>query len=84
MKVYRIDVKLCGTAYVRAKDEKDARRKAKEFSKEWFEVRGDVVSHLSFDDPRLPDVSLSPAIAGHGIWPGSQLELAYDTEEEME
>lgn len=84
MKIYSIDVKLAATAYVRAKDEKEARRMVKNFATNVFEFRGEGISSLEFDDRRLPDVSLSPAMTGHGIWPGVQMELVYDSEEEDE
>lgn len=84
MKIYSIDVKLAATAYVRAKDEKEARRMVKNFATNNFEFRGEAISSLEFDDRRLPDVSFSPAMTGHGIWPGTQMELVYNSEEEME
>jgi hypothetical protein len=29
-----------------------------------------------YSDPDLPDVSLSPAMTIHGVWPGAQVEEA--------
>lgn len=84
MKVYSVDIKLAATVYVRADNAKEARRMASNFSKNCFEFRGEDISSLEFDDPRLPDVSLSPAMTGHGIWPEQQVEVVYDSTEEME
>lgn len=84
MKVYSVDIKMAATVYVRADNAKEARRMATAFSTNCFEFRGEHVSSLEFDDPRLPDASLSPVMTGHGIWPNQQVELVFDSREEME
>jgi hypothetical protein len=62
--IYRMDVKIIGTAYVRADSPEEARTKIDEqLIGEWIEVAGDeLISGFRFDDPALPEVSLSPAM----------------------
>lgn len=77
MKLYLIDVRLAGTVYVRADSPEEATQKAERFMKdEPFEFEGLGISGRRFDDPLLPDISLSPAFTGHGVWPDAEAELA--------
>lgn len=67
MSVYSIGVVIHATAYVRAASERDAVRIARRLTNETLELAvgdyGDVaVSNLEFHDPRLPALSLSPAV----------------------
>lgn len=74
MPVWSIDVKITGTAYVRANSAREARRKLPDqFDGEPYlglEMReggaGDFeISGADFDDPTLPELSLSPAMT---VW----------------
>ena len=80
MAVYSIEVKLCATAYVRAKSAADALRQAVALAGKSpiiLNAEGEVpVSGLPFADEDLPTVSLSPAMTIHGIWPDAQAERA--------
>lgn len=82
MNIYSIDVQVCATAYIRANNEKEARKVAEglqDSSPDILDAGGDVeVSGLAFDNPDLPDVSLSPAMTIHGVWPGAEVERADD------
>lgn len=82
MKVYSIEVQICATAYIKAKSAVEAREfalKMEGTSPAILDSDGDVeVSGRRFDDPELPDVSLSPAMTIHGIWPGAEVERADD------
>lgn len=62
-KLFRADVVIYGTAYVKAETAEEARRIARErLSNQGLELNDtEFVSGLRFDDPNLPDVSLSPA-----------------------
>lgn len=78
MPIYQIDMQVCATAYIRAKNADEARKIAEELtygSPAIADSGGDVeVSGRRFDDPDLPDVSLSPAMTIHGPWPGAEIE----------
>lgn len=64
MNVYRIEVKVAATMYVKASGEKEARRFAEDFdctTVQFGENETVVpVSGRMFDDPDLPIVSISP------------------------
>ena len=64
MQLYIIDVTVHATAYIQANSAEDARSKAKAMLKDTsLEVDGDErISGARFDDPNLPEVSLSPAM----------------------
>lgn len=73
MNLYRLEVKLCGSAYIKARDEEEAAKLFYEaFGRDEKRWEGVDVLHASserdFDDPRLPDVSLSPAMTAMGPW----------------
>ncbi len=78
MPIYQIDMQLCATAYIRAENAVEARKIAeamKDSSPDILDSGGDVpISGLAFDDPDLPDGSLSPAMTIHGVWPGAEIE----------
>ena len=74
--VYSVDMKLCATIYVKASNKKEARVLAREFATQWFEFEGEEISGLPLASPHLPDISLSPAMTGHGLI--GKLELAQD------
>lgn len=79
MNLYSIDIKICATAYIRAKTAAEAKRIAEAMAFDGLELREDEyqdppICGKGFDDPALPDVSLSPAMTIHGRW-GSKPEL---------
>ena len=67
MNVYSVEVKIIATAYIKAEDEAGALRV---FSENLLDAVGELpigdsqvpVSGRLYDDPRLPEWSLSPAI----------------------
>ena len=66
MNVYQVEVTIHATAYIKANTPEEAIAKAKELedrSPEILDADGDVpISGARYDDPDLPDVSLSPAM----------------------
>lgn len=83
--IYRIDMRLCATAYIRATSEEDAAKKAKALkdlspailSPDGRHHMADVpISGLDFDDPKLPDVSFSPAMTIVDVEENAEPELA--------
>jgi hypothetical protein len=71
MTLYSVDVRLVATAYIRARNKREALRIAVE--RYGGEPGPDVVvgasadvSALRFNDPNLPDVSLSPCMTANG------------------
>ena len=71
MNLYRLEVKLCGSAYIKAETEEEAVKLFHEHfghdEKRWEGVDVDyMTSSRDFDDPRLPEVSLSPAMTALG------------------
>ncbi len=83
MPLYSIDVRICATAYIKARTKKAALEEARNLTDCSLFVKEDFgceieVSENRFDDPSLPDVSLSPAMTCHGVWPGARVERADD------
>lgn len=78
-KLYALEVMICATAYVRAEGEDEANVKADVLVKdECFELaHTTLVSDKQYDDPSLPDASLSPACTGIGLTPGSAVNIAW-------
>lgn len=81
MKVFRCDIRIAGTVYVKAKSKKEAKRLVDQMKGNGFEISegeyGDVIiSGASFDDPELPEVSLSPCFTLHHQW--SPLEPVHE------
>lgn len=80
MPVYRVEVQIAATAYLKAKNKKEATKWAEALKGTTIEVKttaGDIeTSELQFDDPELPDTSLSPAMTIVGPWAGDEPELA--------
>lgn len=78
MPLYQVEMQVCATAYIKAKNAVEAREIAdglKYSSPSILDSGGDVeVCGRQFDDPDLPDVSLSPAMTIHGVWPGAEIE----------
>ena len=73
MKLYAIDVTIHATAYVKADSADEARNKAVATLKDrQADLVGSHTSELRYDDPALPEVSLSPAMTigdvGNEAW----------------
>lgn len=65
MKIYTIPVTIYATAYIRAKDEDAAALIASQKigAETWIEAgENGIFCGRAYDDPRLPDVSLSPVM----------------------
>ncbi|RWM32591.1 MAG: hypothetical protein EOR77_21410 [Mesorhizobium sp.] len=61
--VYRVDVLICGTAYIRASSPEEAQAI---LDTHRLEDASEHVSGLMYDDPELPEFSLSPAMTLYG------------------
>jgi hypothetical protein len=66
-------VKIAATAYIKARSAAEALRIAKEMKYDALELREDMhqevpITGRRYDDPDLPDISLSPAMTIHGPW----------------
>lgn len=63
-KLYRIDMRIAATAYIKATSKKAAMKIAREHENDTLELAedGDLICGLRFSDPDLPDFSLSPAM----------------------
>lgn len=62
MPVYRVDYMVCASAYIRADSEQAAEVIARKHNNTGIEVYGEDISDLRFDDPSLPEFSLSPVM----------------------
>lgn len=66
MNLYQVELKIFATAYIKASSEDEAIAAAKELqgqSPAIADSEGDIpISGLAFNDPELPDVSISPAM----------------------
>ncbi len=74
-KLYRIEVKIVGTAYVRATTKKQAREKLAAnigaiYADDWDGSEPEI-SSARFDAPDFPDISLSPAMTVQGLYRGT-------------
>lgn len=83
MKVYRRDVMICATVYIKASSPEAADKVLRGIEMSGLQVSedqdyegGTPISGARFDDPNLPKISLSPAMTIHGHWPGSTMEEA--------
>jgi hypothetical protein len=70
--LFSADVKLAGTCYVNATSQAEAKEKIERWLRREapLEFSGPGISELRFDNPNLPEISLSPAFTAHGIWEG--------------
>jgi hypothetical protein len=89
MNLYSINVRIYATAYIKADSEREARRIARELKGDVLQLREDEdaelpISDRQYDDPDLPDVSLSPAMTIHGIDRGEPIELSEENIDEEE
>lgn len=76
MKLYSVDVRVVATAYIKADSKEDAIQKARSLHGDCLEVEpGDEceieISGLAFDDPDLPEISLSPTMTVWEHYPDS-------------
>lgn len=62
-KLFQAEIVLNATAYIKAETAEEARTKLTAWIEEWdVELEGDGISDLMFQDPDLPEVSVSPAM----------------------
>jgi len=87
MPLYSIDVKICGTAYIKAESEAEAMAKTKRLKDAWIssdprDGGGDIpISGAPFNSDDMPEISLSPAMTCCGLWDEhSKPELQDDDE----
>jgi hypothetical protein len=69
MPVYRVDVMICATAYIKADSEQEARKKLAAIDGTTDATHPDSelpISGEQFDSPDLPEVSISPALTLRG------------------
>lgn len=82
MPIYGIDVKIYGTAYIRADNEKQAAERAASLENVILQVRDAgsevAISGRNFTDPALPDLSISPAMTIVGPEDDDEPELLED------
>jgi len=83
MPIYSIEVQICATAYIKASSKRDAMKIANELKSNYIHLPDDSglcgnveICDKRFDDPALPNASLSPAMTIHGVWPGATPEEA--------
>jgi hypothetical protein len=82
--LYRVEVKLCATAYIKADSADEALNIAYDLRDStvcagsgWV---GDLpISEEYLDSPDLPNVSLSPAMTCYGVW-GDEDAIAEEVE----
>lgn len=72
IKLYSVEIQICATVYVKADSPQEARLKVAQFSDDTFEFDGEHISRRRFDDPLLPEISLSPAMTACGLWSGAE------------
>lgn len=82
-KLYRVEMQVCATAYVKALSPEAARSKASKLGATGFEVGEDdldedncFITSAAYGDKRLPEISLSPMMSFIGIQPDSDIEEA--------
>jgi hypothetical protein len=84
LRLYTVDVTVCATAYIKAANKTSALAIAQGLARRTInsdprDGSGDIeISTLPFDDPMLPDVSVSPAMTCHGVWAGARVERTDD------
>jgi hypothetical protein len=80
LKLFQVDLKVAATAYIKAYTKKEAGRLIDEFIEDGsvLEVEGSEIFGESYHHPRMPIVSLSPAMTIHGRLPGSKITHTED------
>jgi hypothetical protein len=70
--LYKIDLKVCATAYIKAASTGDAMEKVRHLTRRSIVTNGGdgdvLISDLEYDHPGLPEISVSPAMTIHGVW----------------
>ena len=82
MPIFRVDVQIVGTAYIKAPSVRIAATIANALKDSTLMVQEAVnegesdvpISGRRFTDPELPILSLSPAMTIHGVWPDAEPE----------
>ena len=77
-KLWRVPLMLNATLYVKADTPEQALELANKIDTASFEFDGDIISDLPFDDPNLPQISLSPCMTGERIDPDVEPEEVED------
>lgn len=78
-KLYRVDLTIHATAYVRAVSEADAVNISQQYDGEATEDNfKEITSEQRFDDPNLPEFSISPAMTLEVSDPGAGIEEVTD------
>jgi len=82
LKLYHCDLKVAATIYMKAYTKKEATRLMDEFIQDGgvLEVEGPEVFGESYHHPRMPVVSIAPALTIHGRFPGSKVMHSEDLE----
>lgn len=78
MNLYAIDIKIAATAYVKANSKDEAYSLVCELNSTFLELKGDIISDLSFDSEDLPNLSLSPAMTIHGPFTANLVDLVQE------
>lgn len=80
LNLYKFDIEICATAYIKAPSAEAATVMAlglKNQALELFEQDGEIpISGRRFDNPALPTISLSPAMTIIGLNDGATVELS--------
>lgn len=77
MKIFSVPITIYATAYLKAESAEAAHTKAREMTSGSVEIMGDsrdLFCGLAFDNPCLPDMSLSPAITIGDVEPIERVE----------
>ncbi|MFB2553934.1 hypothetical protein [Ensifer soli] len=70
--IYSADIMICATVYVRAATREQALQSIANMDRGLELREGGIISGRGYDDPRLPDLSLSPAMT---VYPPSPSEI---------
>lgn len=88
MAIWRVDVRLYASAYIRAKTAEEAMLIARAMKDSGPGIDGSSgeieICGLRYEDPDLPDVSLSPEMTIYGPDDGEIVELAHEENTEDE
>lgn len=81
MKVFSCDIRIAATVYVKAKTLKQAKEMVAAMYGDAMRIPNGkyedvVISGTRYDDPKLPEISLSPCFTVHNAW--SPLRLVHE------
>jgi hypothetical protein len=86
MKLYSIEIQICATAYIKAESAEEAMKIAKELKGDILEIDeqdGELpISGREYDNPNLPDISLSPAMTVEGPCENETPDCVHDDDGE--